>query len=508
MPILGDIIQRGVSLSSKVRFTSQSAILQQEKMLKKLLRKATPTAFGTHYNFSEILQSDDVFQAFQAHVPIFDYNAIYKQWWHRSLAQEPNVCWPGKIKYFALSSGTSGAPSKYIPVTTDLIKANKRASMELFLSLPNYKLDTSIYTKPMMLLGGCVDLEDKGGYFVGDLSGINAKTRPFWFSPFYKPGPKIAKLKNWNERIDEIVKNAPKWDIGVIGGIPAWVHLMLERIVSTHGLETIHDIWPNLQVYATGGVAFDPYRKAFDALTNRPLSIMDTYLASEGFVAVQTRPETRAMKMLLDNGIFFEFIPFNADNFDEEGQLRPNPEVLTIKHVEEGVDYALILSTCAGTWRYMIGDTVRFTDLHRNEIIITGRTQHFLSICGEHLSIANMNKAVEMLEDEIGISIKEFTVAGIQKNDRFTHKWYLANETNVDKNRVQQILDNNLKIVNDDYATERSAVLDIELELVPTHLFYKWHEQKGKLGGQHKFPRVMKQERFEQWETFVQNELN
>lgn len=503
MPILGNIIKKGVEFGTKVRSSTSNSIVEQEKMLKKLLQKAAYTAFGEHYNFEGILEAGDMLQAYQSNVPIFDYESIYKQWWHRSLAQEPNVCWPGKIKYFALSSGTSGTPSKHIPVTSDLMKANLKAYFELFFSLPNFKVNGTFYTKPMLLLGGCMDLEDKGGYFVGDLSGINAQKRPFWFRPFYKPGSRIAKLKNWDERINEIVKEAPTWDVGVIGGVPAWLHLMLERIVKTHKLNSIHDIWPNLQVHVTGGVSFQPYRKAFDKLLGRPLGVMDTYLASEGFIAVQTRPETSSMKMMMDNGIFFEFIPFNTSNFDAEGALKANPEVLTIQHVEENTDYALLLTTCAGAWRYMIGDTIRFTDLSRNEIIITGRTKHFLSICGEHLSVANMNDAIQMVTEETNVNIKEFTVAGIEKDGQFRHKWYLGCDLPFEQEQLQELLDKNLKIVNDDYAVERSLILGIEVVAIPTSLFYEWQNQQGKLGGQNKFPRVMKAKQFEQWEKFI-----
>lgn len=503
--ILATVIKRGAKLRKRFKARSVPPMLYQKKTLKRLLKKASNTAFGQHYDFKQLLKAEDFHKQFQENVPIFDYNSLYEQWWHRTINQEANVCWPGKVKYFAMSSGTSGAPSKYIPVTPDIIRANQRASARIYWYLPNYDVPDTMYGKPSMLLGGTVDLEDMGGYFVGDLSGINGKKIPFWYRSFCRPGAKIASVKDWNKRIDKIAENAPKWDIGLVGGIPAWVQLMMERIIDRHNLDTIHDIWPNLAIYVTGGVAFEPYRKGFNRLTATPLKYIDTYLASEGFIAIQTRPETRAMALILNNGNFYEFIPFNSQNFDSEGNIIGKPQALTIDQVEEGVDYALLLSTCAGTWRYLIGDTIRFTDLERNEIIITGRTQHFLSICGEHMSVANMNQAIEMVEDELNIDIREFTVAGIEYDNFFAHKWYLGTDTTLNKTLLAKKIDEKLKILNADYATERSAVLNAVLvEVVPSKLFYKWHESKGKLGGQNKFPRVLSKERFKAWETFVE----
>jgi hypothetical protein len=215
------------------------------------------------------------------------------------------------------------------------------------------------------------------------------------------------------------------------------------------------------------------------------------------------------MKMLLGNGIFYEFVPFNEENFDADGQIRENPTSLSIDLVEEGVDYALILSSCAGAWRYIIGDTVRFTDKARSEIIITGRTKHYLSICGEHLSIDNMNQGIQAVEEELSLGIREFTVSAIESGKFFAHKWYIGCDKPVDKEKLKAVLDDKLKEVNADYKTERGSVLqDIQIELIPTALFYLYQKLHGKLGGQNKFPRVMKAERFAKWEAFVRDKLS
>jgi hypothetical protein len=354
-----------------------------------------------------------------------------------------------------------------------------------------------------MMFGGSTSLQQGDGYQAGDLSGINTGKLPLWVRRFYKPGVEISSMNDWNERIDKIAKEAPNWDIGIVAGIPSWIQLMMERVIEYNNLENIHDIWPNFQVYVSGGVAFEPYRKSFDKLLGKPIHYMDTYLASEGFIAIQSRLGTTSMALITDNGIFYEFIPFNEDNF-KDGVVVNQPEVRTLKTVEEGVDYALVLSSCGGAWRYMIGDTVRFTDVNRGEIVVTGRTKHFLSICGEHLSVGNMNDAIKAVEEELDIEIKEFTVSGIElENGKFAHKWYIGTETGHSTEVLQAVLDKNICELNDDYITERASVLGMEVEIVPPNSFYNWFESKGKLGGQNKVPRVMKKDQFEEWEAFV-----
>lgn len=507
MPVVGNLIKRGVTLGEKLdgRFEAQKPIRPQKRTLRRLLRKAQHTAFGNYYDFKDILKSENLIEAFQEKVPIFDYDTMYEKWWHMSLNQVPNVSWKGRVKYFAKSSGTSGAPSKHIPVTEDQTKAMRRAGLKMFFALSNFKIPPDLFTKEMMMLGGTSDLENQGGFFAGDLSGINASKPPFWLQPYYKPGKEIAKINSWDERLDEIVKQAPGWDIGYIVGIPSWLQLMMERIIDHYKLETIHDIWPNLHVCVHGGIHFEPLRKSFESLMARPLIYMDSYLASEGFFAYQDRPETRSMKLILSNGIFYEFIPFDDDNYNANGKPKPNAKSLSIDQVELGVNYAMIISTVAGAWRYQIGDTVMFTDLERSEIIITGRTKHYLSVCGEHLSVDNMNEGVQEIERQLGVPVREFTVAPVNVDSFYAHKWYLGVEDELSAKAAQNILDKQLGIVNEDYAIERSSVLRAPIvEVIPLSLFYDWQRKQDKLGGQNKFPRVMQKEAFAAWEAFVQ----
>jgi hypothetical protein len=355
------------------------------------------------------------------------------------------------------------------------------------------------------MLGGSTDLQKGPGYYSGDLSGITAKKVPFWFSPFYKPGRKIAKTRDWNTKIDAIVEEAPNWDIGFVVGVPAWIQMCMEKIIEKYKLESIHDIWPNLAFFVHGGVSFEPYQKGFEKLVSKPLTYIETYLASEGFIAYQERQHAEGMRLALNQHIFFEFVPFNDENFDSDGNITPNANVLSIADVEEGKDYAILLSTSAGAWRYLIGDTVRFVDKDRSEIIITGRTKHFLSLVGEHLSVDNMNKAVQLASEELNISIPEFTVAGVPHGLFFAHKWWVACDDDSNTAELGKKIDEKLKELNDDYAVERaSALKDVYLEVLPEAKFMEFMRKKGKMGGQHKFPRVMKGKMYEEWMRFLE----
>ena len=473
-----------------------------------MLKKAEDTSIGEAYGFGRLVKkkNTELISEFQKQLPVFDYNLIYRKFWYRSLRGESYVSWPGKVKYFALSSGTSESSSKYIPITTEMLRAIKRTSIRQIFSLARYDFPPEFYKKGILMLGGSTHLHFNGTYYEGDLSGITASNIPFWFQHFYKPGKRISKERDWTTKLDEIVKKAPSWDMGIICGVPSWLQILMEKIIEHYNLKTIHDIWPNLSIYVHGGVAFGPYKKGFEKLLARPLTYIETYLASEGFIAYQKRPDTSSMQMVVDNGLFYEFVPFNSDNFDADNNIIEKPEALTIDQVEVGKEYALLLSSCAGAWRYLIGDTIKFTDKELFEIVITGRTKHFLNYCGEHLSQENMNMAVKMLEDELNVDIREFTVSGIRHGSLFAHKWYIGSDADIDPLVASQILDNNLKVLNDDYRVERiAAIRDVFVEVITPKIFYGWMKTKGKEGGSFKFPRVLKNEQFYEWEEYVRN---
>lgn len=505
MAILGSILKRTIEIGGKLpAIRKTDALKQQTKTLKKLLKKAEFTAFGEHYNFSKIISTKDVIHAFQSTVSTYDYNSIFKKWWYRALNGEAFVCWPEYVKYFALSSGTSEASSKQIPVTNDMLKAIKRTSIRQVLTQQHYNLPKEHFERGMLMIGGSTHLNYNGSYFEGDLSGITAGNIPFWFQHFYKPGARISKERDWNAKMEEITLNAKNWDISAICGVPAWIQILFEKIIKHYNVANIHAIWPNLNIYVHGGVHFEPYKKSFEKLLGRPLIYLETYLASEGFIAYQSKPDTKGMKMVLNDGIFYEFVPFTDANFDADGTIKNKVETLHIGQVEEGVEYALLLSTCSGAWRYLIGDTIKFTSVENSEIVITGRTKHFLSMCGEHLSQDNMNKAIKSISDELNLDIKEFAVAGIHHENLFAHHWYIGTDKIIDKKLLSEKIDEHLKVLNDDYRVERIAALKaVFVDVLPTHVFYDWMKTKGKEGGQNKFPRVLKKEKLKDWELYL-----
>ena len=506
MPLLGALIKQGLKLGNRVKLREHSPMKHQQKVLEDLLEKAEYTAFGKHYNFSKILASANIPKAFQDNLPVFNYTTIYEKWWYRCLQEEEDVCWPGKIQYFALSSGTSDSASKHIPVTDAMMRSLRKASIRHIVTLGKYDLPASFFTKGILWLGGSTDLSQNGGYFEGDVSGISARRVPIWFQRYYKPGNKISKVKDWNIKLEEITLQAKKWDIGIITGVPAWIQILLEKVIAHYKVDTIHDIWPNLKVYAHGGVSFEPYRKGFSKFFAKPVHYIEMYPASEGFIAYQDVPDARSMKLILNNGLYYEFVPFNDKNFDENGELRENAETLLINEVKAGEDYALLISTCAGAWRYLIGDVIRFTDASNCDIVISGRTKHFLSLVGEHLSVDNMNKAIAQLSSDLKLDIREYTVSGIPYDGTFAHQWYIGLNGTADKNAIKEKLDSILKELNDDYAVERgSALKDVFVEVVPVDAFYGFMNSKGKLGGQNKFPRVLKSSQLEDWKNYLAN---
>jgi hypothetical protein len=508
MPLLGSLIKSAYSLRNKpveLRENWARPDVTQARQLSRLLRKAQFTAFGEHYEFSKILASKDILQAFREKVPVHDYSRIYKHWWYRSLNGEPYVTWPGKVKYFALSSGTSEASSKYIPVTSDMLRSIKRVSLRQIVSMVRHDFPLNFYEKGMLMIGGSTHLQYNGTYYEGDLSGITAASIPFWFQHFYKPGKRISKTADWETKLNEMIKKAPNWDIGVIVGVPGWVQILLEKIIEEYNLNNIHDIWPNLGVYVHSGVSIKPYLNSFEKLFGKKILYNESYLASEGYIAYQNKKQCQGMTLVIDNGIFYEFIPFDSDNFDDDGNLKPNPQTLFLSETEENKDYALLMSTNAGAWRYLIGDVIRFVDKKSGEIQITGRTKQFLSICGEHLSQENMNRAIELLQQDLNIEIKEFTVYAFRHKGRFAHQWYLGTDAKLDEKEAAKRIDLHLNNLNDDYRVERlEAVANVFVKVLSPDIFLQYMEKKGKVGSANKFPRVLKNERIDEWEAFLQ----
>ncbi|WP_327018627.1 GH3 auxin-responsive promoter family protein [Croceibacter atlanticus] len=504
MAIFGSLIKSAIEFREK--FTSESQPIQeQEKVLEELLKKAKDTLFGKYYFFDNILQSDNIQKTFAEKVPFFDYHQMNDQWWSRLHEGQTDVSWPGKPSYFALSSGTTGKTSKRIPVTDDMIEAIRLAGIKQVGALSNFDLPSDFFETEFMMLGSSTNLVEKDDHLEGEISGISASRIPFWFKGYYKPGEDIAKIDDWDERVQHIAENAKNWDIGALSGIPSWLELMLKKVIEHHNLDNIHDIWPNLQVYTSGGVAFQPYEKSFNALLAHPITVIDTYLASEGFIAFQNRPETTAMKLITDNGIYFEFVPFKPEYILEDGSISQDAEVLNLSQVKTDEDYILIMSTVSGAWRYLIGDTIAFTDVERAEIKITGRTKFFLNVVGSQLSVNKMNAAVKDLEETFDIEIPEYTISAKRFDGEFYHSWYLGTNATIDTTKLAEALDESLQNANKNYKVARGKSLKgVKVTTVSPDVFYEWSGANKKKGGQVKMEKVMGEEKFKDWEAFVE----
>src|SRR5690554_2784276 len=503
MAILGSLIKTAIDLRGAL-VSEESPIESQKEVLIKLLEKAKFTAFGKYYGFSKILEADDVRMEFAEKVPYFDYHQMEAEWWGKTQEGIEDISWPGKPTYFARSSGTTGKTSKRIPVTDDMVEAIRNTGIKQVGALANFDVPSDFFEKEILMLGSSTHLEEQDQFLEGEISGISASNIPFWFRGFYKPGEEIARMKDWDEKVETIAKRARDWDIGALSGIPSWMELMLKKVIEYHGVNTIHDIWPNLQVYTTGGVAFQPYEKSFNQLLARPIMIIDTYLASEGFLAFQNRPETTSMKLVTDNGIYFEFVPFKPEYINEDGSLFQQAPALTLENVEEGVEYVLIISTVSGAWRYLIGDTITFTDVEKAEIKITGRTKFFLNVVGSQLSVIKMETAIREMEERFDITIPEFTIAAVNIDGEFYHHWYLGTEAEVSTEELAEALDKALKNANKNYAVARSKMLKgVLVSTVVPGMFHEWNAKNKKKGGQVKMEKVMDKEKFAAWEKFV-----
>jgi hypothetical protein len=491
MPIIGKLLKKTTELNYRRTVHKGLDFKDQLKTLNKLLRFASNTQFGIHYNFHGILESHDEVEAFQKSIPITDYERFYHEWLHRSLDGESDVAWPGVIKYFALSSGTTGSPSKRIPVTKQMIRSFQRTTIKQFTSIAELNLPEIFYQKSFLAVGGSSKLEKVGNHIEGDLSGILKKHTSVVLLPLTKPDAETAAIKDWNKKLDRMVEMAPQWDISTIAGIPSWCIMLMERIVAHYKVNNIHDIWPNLELYMFGGVYVEPYLSRLNKVVGRPIHVRNTYLASEGYFAYQK------------SSIFFEFVPFNRENFDESGNIKQSAQALTINDVVAGEDYALVISTNAGLWRYMIGDLVQFTDVEKREVKISGRIKQYLSLVGEHLSLDNINVAIQRAAEDLGIDIPEFCL--FADTEKQCHRWYFGSSVSTDAEKIMATVDKLLCELNDDYRAVRKY--DTLKKPIPTcvsaKVFYDFMEAKGKLGSQNKFPRVMNQHQSTEWTLFM-----
>lgn len=504
MPIIGKLLKRTNAITYRRNLKKRKDLANQLVSLEKILVKARKTTFGKRHQFDTILESENRVHTFQELIPLTDYDRFYQDWLKDTMSGQKDHTWPGRIKYYALSSGTTGSPSKRIPVTSSMIRFFQKTSINQLAILHELDLPDTFYEGQFLVVGGSSKLVKKEHHVEGDLSGILKKHTSLLVSPLTRPGKKITAIRDWNQKLERMVEKAPEWNISIIAGVPSWCILLMERIIERYKVKHIHEIWPNLEVYVHGGVFMDPYRKRLERVLGRKIYLMDTYLASEGYFGYQKHPDRKGMQLLLEAGVFFEFIPFNSDYFDENGELLDRYAAFTIDEVQPDVDYALVITTHAGLWRYLIGDLVRFTDIEQREVLITGRIKQFLSLCGEHLSLDNINQAVYDVSQSSGFEAVEFTLCA--NPEELQHHWFIGSDDLQDGKELVLKIDDRLKELNDDYRCARAINLKEPLvTVVPTKRFYAFMESLGKSGSQHKVPRVMNAVQKKRWQKFLES---
>ncbi len=488
MPLINSIVSWiNIKRISQIDLFRKYPVDVQLETLSKLLRKAKDTEIGKKYDFDSISSLDD----FQSRIPLQDYEQL-KESVNRLRKCEQSILWPSEIKWFAKSSGTTCDKSKFIPVSKEALEeCHFRGGKDIIAIYGSLLPNNNLFKGKALALGGSHYVNEfSNESYYGDLSAVLMQNLPFWAEFLRTPNLEIALMDEWESKIEKMAQATLKENVTSIAGVPSWTLVLLKRILEITGKNDISEIWPNLELFVHGGVCFTPYRDQFKKLISSPaMNYLETYNASEGFFAIQDDLSTFDMLLMLDYGIFYEFI--SMDEFHKE-----NPKALTIGEVETGKNYALVITTNAGLWRYVIGDTVKFTSLYPHKIAITGRTKHFINAFGEELIIENAEQALKIACEKTHAQIKEYTAGPIYMSEREkgAHEW-LFEFSNPPSNMdyFMEILDNALKAANSDYEAKRYKNLSLDFPrylILQEGTFYNWLKAKGKLGGQHKIPRL------------------
>ncbi|MHA6696772.1 GH3 auxin-responsive promoter family protein [Chryseobacterium sp. A301] len=457
----------------------------QSGVLFSQLYLAEDTVYGKEYGFNRIGSIED----FQKRVPIVSYEEI-EPYIERARRGEKNVLWPGGVRHFAKSSGTTNAKSKYIPITEESLEhCHFKAGKDLISIYANNHPENQLFSNKNLKLGGSAERYEDFNSKYGDLSAILIENLPMWVDITTVPSRKVSLMSEWETKLEAIISEVKHQDVGSLTGVPSWMMVLLKRILKETGAQNMAELWPNLEVFFHGGISFKPYREQYNQIVGRQVNYYEIYNASEGFFAIQDRPNSDEMLLMLDYGIFYEFIPM-----EEFG--KPDPVVLTLPQVEIGKNYALVISTNGGLWRYLIGDTVRFTSLSPFRIQVSGRTKHYINAFGEELMIDNVETALSRVCEACGAQVKEFTGAPIYMTDQGSgaHEWIIEFAVKpTDLSYFTDYFDKQLQSLNSDYEAKRYK--DITLKAPVVHvakegLFYEWMSNRGKLGGQNKVPRL------------------
>jgi hypothetical protein len=459
----------------------------QQETLYRLLAKAAKTEWGKKFKYASIVSIND----YQSRIPIQTYEDIIP-YVERLRKGEANLLWPGDIKWFAKSSGTTSTKSKFIPMSREALEdCHYRAAKDILVIYTMQRPGTRIFSGRSLTLGGSHRINQfSNDSLYGDLSAILIENAPFWVDIIRIPRQKIALLEDFEEKLNLITKSAVNVNVTSISGVPSWYLVLIKQVLAFTGKSNLLDVWPNLEVFFHGGISFTPYREQFKKLiSGDQMNYMETYNASEGFFGIQDDPLKNDMLLMLDYGIYYEFIP--ADKINSG-----NSPVYTVGEVKTGVNYAIIISTNGGLWRYMIGDTIVFTSLEPYRFRISGRTKHFINVFGEEVIMENADKALESACKATGAVIAEYTAGPVFMDtlSKGSHEWIIEFEkTPSDMNTFINSLDSTLQSVNSDYEAKRYKDLNLDLPVVktvPKGTFNKWLKAKNKLGGQNKVPRL------------------
>ncbi|MFC7358008.1 GH3 auxin-responsive promoter family protein [Jejudonia soesokkakensis] len=458
----------------------------QNELLQNLIYKARFTEIGKEFDFSSI----KTYREFAERVPITDYEQNEARI-ERARRGETNIFWPTPIKWFAKSSGTTNSKSKFIPVSDDsLADCHYAASKDLLCMYLNNNSDSQLFVGKGLRLGGSKELYNENGTVYGDLSAILIDNMPFWAEYSSTPKNEISLLANWETKMQAIVNETIWENVTSLAGVPSWMLVLLNNVVETTGKDNLFDIWPNLEVYFHGGVSFDPYIEQYNRLLPKDtFRYYEIYNASEGFFAIQDRNANKELLLMLDYGIFYEFIPM-----DDYGT--PSEKVIPLEEVEINKNYAIVITTNAGLWRYKVGDTVRFTSINPFRIKVTGRTKHHINAFGEELIIENAEAALRKATTLTNSEIIDYTAAPIfmEGKEKGAHEWIIEFKTPPkDCSSFMHLLDQSLQEVNSDYEAKRFNNTTLKaptVHIARDKLFYDWLKVKNKLGGQHKVPRL------------------
>lgn len=463
----------------------------QDKILKTLIKSAQETIWGKFYDYKNIKSWND----FNQKVPISTYEDL-KPFFERARGGEYNVLWPTEIRRFSKSSGTTSSKSKFIPVSEECLnECHYKAGKDMLAIYCNNYQSNNIFSGMNLALGGSKhENELNSDIFCGDVSAIIIDNLPFWAELYRVPKKEIALMPEWEEKLNRMVESVVDSNIVSLSGVPSWMMVLLKKVVEKTG-KTIEELWPNLEVYFHGGVNFAPYRSQFETILPAKTRYMETYNASEGFFGLQDDPKKDSMLLLLDYGVYYEFLPID--------QLEAsNPKVVNLADVEIGKNYAILISTNAGLWRYLIGDTICFTEKSPYRFKITGRTKNFINACGEELIVDNAIQAFSKVCPITNTMISEYTAAPLfnKGKNETTHQWIMEFEKEPeDFATFCDLFDKALQETNSDYEAKRYKDFVLKKPQIikaPQGTFYKWLKSKGKLGGQHKVPRLSNNREF------------